>query len=261
MVEMTAIDIIGSKEKAVAIIEIPEGVDEKAIAEEIMKRNKNVKSVLKKVSERKGKFRLREYELIAGDENTEVIHKEYGCLIKVDPQKTYFSPRESTERQRVAKQVKPKEIVMLMFAGVAPIAIVIAKKQPKVGKIIAVEANVDAVEYMKENIRINKVAHLIVPILGDVESACEKYFGLCDRVIMPLPAEAEKYLELATRCLKKQGIIHFYCLGLGKNLFSGAVIIEKNARKLGKKIEILDKRKVSAYAPRKWKVCIDVLVK
>jgi tRNA (guanine37-N1)-methyltransferase len=79
---------------------------------------------------------------------------------------------------------------------------------------------------------------------------------------MPLPAESEKYLELAMKCLKKQGIIHFYCFGPEEDLYSNAVkLVEENAKKLKKKIEVLDKRKVSAYSPRKWKICIDCLIK
>lgn len=41
-------EIIGSKEKAVAIVEIPKGEDERKIAEEIMKNNKNVKICFEK---------------------------------------------------------------------------------------------------------------------------------------------------------------------------------------------------------------------
>jgi tRNA (guanine37-N1)-methyltransferase len=261
----SSFDVIGSREKAVAIVEIAEELKskERIIAEVIMQMEKNVKSVLKKSSERRGKFRTREYELIAGDENTEVVHREYGYLIKLDPQKAYFSSREATERQRITKQVKEKEVVMLMFAGVGPIGIAIAKKQPNVGKIIAVESNIDAVRYMRENVRINKVAHLIVPALGNVESVCQKYFGLCDRVIMPLPIGAEKFLGVAIKCLKEVGgIIHFYSLGVEEDLYSGTVkVIEENAKKLGRGAEILEKRKVSAYSPSKWKVCIDCLIK
>jgi len=125
-------EIIGSKEKAVAIVEIPEDEDERKIAEEIMKNNKNVKTVLKKVSDRKGEFRLKEYEIISGDEDTEVIHKEHGYLLKLDPQLVYFSPKEATERQRIAEQVKENETVLVMFGGIGALAVAITKKQPKV---------------------------------------------------------------------------------------------------------------------------------
>ena len=56
--DLSSFDIIGSREKTVAIVEISDELieKEKEIAKEIMKRHKNVKSVLKKVSERKGEF-------------------------------------------------------------------------------------------------------------------------------------------------------------------------------------------------------------
>jgi len=250
-------EVIGSKEKSVAVVEIPEELEakEKIIAEGIMQLHKSVKSVLKKSSERRGKLRLREYKLVAGDKNTEVLHKEHGYLLKVDPQKTYFSTREATERQKIAEQVKPNETVMAMFSGIAPFAIAIAKKQ-EVNKIYAVELNKNAHKYAEENVRINKLAHKIVLIQGDVKEVCKKYFGKCDRVIMPLPLGAESFLDVATKCLKQEGgIIHFYNWGEGKDPFEKAVkLIEKNC----KKFEILDKRIVLPYAPRKYKVCIDV---
>ena len=260
----SSFDIIGSREKAVAIVEIAEELEEKEeiIASAIMKLHKNVKSVLKKASPRKGIFRIREFELIGGEENTEVIHKEYGYLLKLDPKYVYFSPREGTERQRVASQVKRNEFVMVMFAGVGPFAIAIAKKQPGVKKIVAVEINEKAVEYMKENVKLNKVEDKVFPILGDVRNVCPKYYGKCDRVVMPLPLGAETFLDIAIKCLKpKGGVIHFYNWGTEDDLYSNALkLIEKNVRKAKRKFEVLNKRKVSPFAPRKWKICIDFKV-
>ena len=255
-------DIIGNKEKAVAIVEIGKGENEKEIAEEIMKKHKNIKSVLRKVSERKGELRLREYELIAGDKNTEVVHKEYGYCLKLDPQKVYFSPREATERQRIAEQVKPNEDVLVMFSGVCPYPLAIVKKQPKVRKILAVEINPDAHRYAEENVKLNKVEGKVFPILGDVKEVCPKYYGKFDRVVMPLPLGAESFLDIAIKCLKLEGgIIHFYNWGSEDDLYSRALkLIEKNVKKLKKRFEILDKRKVLPYAPKKYKVCIDFKV-
>ncbi len=259
----SSFEIIGSREKAVAIVEIPNELSkkEKLIAEAIIKLNKNVKTVLKKISKRKGKFRLRNFKILLGEKDTEVIHKEYGYFIKVDPRKVYFSARESTERQRVATQVKPNEIVLVMFSGVAPFGIAISKKQPNVGKVYCIELNKKAHEYAKENVRINKVSHLVVPILGDVKKVCPKFFGKCDRVIMPLPEEGWKYLELAIKCLKKKGVIHFYFISDEKEMFKKPLeILEKICKKLKVNFNLLSKRKVLPYAPRKWKVCLDVKI-
>ncbi len=260
----SSFDIVGSREKAVAIVEIPEELKDKQeiIGKAIMKLHKNIKTVLKKASERKGETRIREYELIVGDTNTEVVHKEYGYSIKVDPQKVYFSPREATERQRIAEQVKPNEDVLVMFSGVCPYPLAIFKKQPKVRKILAIEINPDAHKYAEENVKLNKAEKKIFPILGDVKEVCPKYYGKFDRVVMPLPLGAESFLDIAIKCLKPEsGIIHFYNWGSEDDLYSRALkLIEKNVKKLKKKFEILDKRKVLPYAPKKYKVCIDFKV-
>lgn len=260
---MASFDIVGSKEKAVAIVEIPEGEDEKVIAKEIMEKNKNVKSVLKKASERKGEWRLREYKLIVGDSDTEVRHKEHGYLLRLNPRKVYFSPREATERQRIAEQVKRNETIMLMFAGVGAYAIAIVKKQLNVKKVVAVEINKEAVEYMIENVRINKLSHKIIPILGDVREVCKEFYGNCNRVIMPLPLGAETFLDVAVKCLKKSGgMIHFYNWGEEKDLFGKALsLIDKKFKSFKRNYEIIDRRKVLPYAPKKWKVCIDIKVR
>lgn len=260
---MVSYDIIGSGSKAVAIVEISPGQEKNKIeiAKKIMKNNKIVKSVLQKASERKGEFRKRELKLIAGDEDTEVLHQEFGYILKVDPRKTYFSPRESTERQKIAEQAKPNETVLVMFGGISVIAIAIAKKQPKVSKIYSVEINPDAHKYALENIRMNKLSHKITPILSDVKEACKGFYNKCDRVAMPLPLDAGKFLDMAVKCLKPKGIIHFYAVGNEVDLFSKALeMIDERLKKLNKSYVVMTKRKVLPYGPRRWKVCIDFMV-
>ncbi|RLJ06495.1 MAG: class I SAM-dependent methyltransferase family protein, partial [Candidatus Aenigmatarchaeota archaeon] len=180
----------------------------KIIAEALMQLHRNVKTVLQKLSERHGTFRLKEYRLLAGDPNTEVLHREHGFLLKLDPKKAYYSPRESTERQRVARQVKPGERVLVMFSGICPYPIAIAKRQPEV-KIYAVELNPDAHRYAEENIRINGLQEKITALQGDVREICPR-LGRFDRIIMPLAKDAWKYLDLAFSCCKSGGIVHFY---------------------------------------------------
>jgi len=255
-------EIIGSREKAVAIIEIPEDLQkkEKEIANQILIRHKNVKSVLKKVSERTGVYRKRKYELLAGDPNTEVIHKEHYCSYKLDPKLVYFSPREGTERLRIANQVKPKETVMLMFAGIGTYAIIIAKKQPKVDKIISIEINSSAYEYMKENIRLNKVSDKIIPILGDVKLKCKDWYGKCDRVIMPLPHDAWKFLDLAFKCLKSHGNIHMYIIDREENIEDKVRSIIDRFNKKIKRETSYKIKKTLPYSPKTFKYCVDIII-
>lgn len=256
-----AYDLVGH----ITILEIPEQLQKKKklIAKAMLQVHKNIKTVLEKASERKGKFRVRKYKFLAGEKKFETIHKEYGCQFKLNPTKVYFSPRELTERQRIAEQVKPKEFVMVMFAGIGIYAIQIAKKQPQVEKVIAVEVNPTAVKYMKENVRINKVSDKVVPVLGDVREKCKKWYGKCDRIVMPLPLGSDGYLDIAVKCLKKKGgIIHFYSWGDEEDLFLNALnLLQENFKIFKRKFKVLNERKVLPYSPHKWKVCIDVLVK
>lgn len=257
-------DIIGSREKAIAIVEIPPELEGKKyiIAEAIMQIHKNVKIVLRKLSERKTVYRIREYEVLLGDEDTEVIHKEYGIRLKLDPRKVYFSPREATERLRIARQVMPGETVMVMFAGVGPYALMIVKHQPLVDKVIAIELNPYAYKYMVENVKINKMETKIIPILGDVRDKSKDWFGLCNRVVMPLPKGAYKFLDEAFQCLKIEGgTIHFYFWAREEDISREAIEhIWGYAWKYKKKIKILDLRKVLPYAPGVYKICVDFRV-
>lgn len=259
----TSFDIVGSREGAVAIVEVPEDVKEyeKMIGEAIMHIHRNVRVVLAKESAREGIFRTRRYRVIAGSGSTEVIHKEHGYRLKLDPTKVYFSPREATERLRVASQVAPGETVMVFFAGVGPYALAIAKRQPRVQKIIAIEINPKAYDYLVENIRLNRLEGLIEPVLGDVKKEASRWFGLCDRVVMPLPRGAYMFLDEAYNCLKPQGgIIHFYYWSGEDDLYSKAYyLLERNANLHGFCCMLLAARKVSPYAPRVYKVAVDVL--
>lgn len=258
-------DIIGSRSGAVAIVEFPDEAPpdvKRAVAEALLKLHRNVRVVLEKQSERKGVYRLREYEVLAGSGSTEVVHIEHGVRLKLDPTKVYFSPREATERVRVASQVRPGEFVMVMFAGVGPYALMIAKKQPLVSKVVAIELNPDAYSYMVENIRLNHVEDKVIPVLGDVKDEARRWYGICDRVVMPLPKGAYKFLDRAFQCLKPEGgVIHFYHWSHESDLYSEAyALVEREARLRNVYVRILDARVVSEYAPRMYKVCLDILV-
>lgn len=266
---LSSYDIIGD----IAAIEIPRdsGISTKRVVTEIRKVHPRIKTILVKSGERKGEFRIRKMKRVFGKE-TETLHKEHGYKFRVDPTKVYFSPRESTERERIAGMVKPRESVMVMFAGVGPYGILIAGKQPKVGRVYQVEINPRGFEYMKQNIAMNKLSHLVIPIRGDVRKVCKKYTGTCDRVVMPLPREAHKFLDVALKCLKKKGFLHFYSVGKSRKssrgpekdveIFNKSIErLEKSARKLGRKVKILNKRKVLPYGPGSWKICIDAEVK
>ncbi|MEM2341237.1 MAG: class I SAM-dependent methyltransferase family protein [Candidatus Bathyarchaeia archaeon] len=256
-----SIDFIGD----LAILEIPEELEnyKKIIGEAVLKVFKHVRSVLAKSSAVKGIYRTREYEVIAGSENTETIHKEYGCKYFLDPRKVYFSPRLSYERYRVASQVNEGETIIDMFAGVGPFSILIAKTHRNV-KIYSIDINPDAIEYLKRNIYVNGVFGKIYPIFGDSrEIILNRLCGVADRVIMNLPERAIEYIDVACVALRSSGgIIHYY------EFSSGPYAIEEARKRLidtisnaGRIVEaIISERIVKEVAPYKWQISIDVKV-
>lgn len=237
---ITSYDIIGD----IAIVYIPDEYMDRSqeIAAAIVKVHPRVKSVFRKrpVS---GEYRIRELELIYGDNKTETITKENGILIKLDVDKVFYSPRMAYDRSKIANMVKDRENVFIPFAGVGPYAILIAKLHPSCN-VIAVEKNPIAVKYMYENVRLNKVKNVHI-IEGDVLDIIENYQDWADRVVMPLPKDAHSYLKHISKVVKNKGIIHVYLfVDSSRPLDHGTEMIKANL----KDFEILEYRRLRGYS-------------
>jgi tRNA (guanine37-N1)-methyltransferase len=247
-------DIIGSRESSVAIITDAKLKNAKKAALEIMKKHKNVKSVLQKTGGRLTDYRLYDCRLLAGSKDTEVIHKEHGYMLKLDPQKAYFSPRESEERQRIAELAGDRERILVMFSGVAPYAVAIAKMHPK-AEIVCLDINLDAIRYANKSVKLNKLVN-IKNYCWDVRDA--PGLGKFDRIIMPLPKGAESFLDVALAAAKKSTIIHFYDFEKEEDIPAKAALKVKTAAAAArKKIKILNVVKCGQLAPRAYRVCVD----
>jgi tRNA (guanine37-N1)-methyltransferase len=177
-----------------------------------MTQHKHVKSIWRQSGPVSGKLRLRKLELIDGEDRTVTTYKEYGCLFRVDIQKCYFSPRLAFERRRIADLIVEGSVVVNMFAGVGCYSIV-AAKHSQVAKVYSIDINSDAVEYMRENVLLNKVAGKVVPIEGDARTVIEQSLvGKAVRVLMPLPERAYEYLDTAVSAVGPPGgWVHYYC--------------------------------------------------
>jgi tRNA (guanine37-N1)-methyltransferase len=204
-------DVVGN----IAIIRLPSNsqVNLQTIAMAIMNRHRNIKTVLLQASPVTGELRLRRLAYVAGKRKTKTIHSEYGCSFSVDVEKCYFSPRLSYERMRIAKLVESHETIVNMFAGVGCFSIIIAKyADPE--KVFSIDINPEAVHYMQENIRLNRVYGKVKALLGDSKEVVNSRLReVANRVLMPLPEKALEYLPCALSTLKTSGgWIHYYGL-------------------------------------------------
>ena len=255
-----AFDIIGD----IAVVKLPEKLLPKKhlIGQALTQVHSHVRTVLNQTAPVRGEFRTRELEVIAGEPRTETIYHEGGCSFKVDLAKAYFSPRLATERLRVAKLAKPGEEVTNLFAGVGSYSIVIAKHSGVV-KVYSIDKNPVAFEYMRENIRINKVGDRVVPILGDAREVVETHLkGKADRVLMPLPELAREFFKVALLALKPGGgVIHFYDFGEEPELFNPSLEFARTAATSeGRKVELLGSRAIRSYATRVYHIVLDLKI-
>lgn len=255
---LRAFDIIGD----IAVIKLPDELLPKKhlIGQALMQVHKHIRTVLHQVSAVRGEFRTRELEVIAGEPRTETIHQEHGCRFKTDLAQAYFSPRLATERLRIARLVEPGETITNMFAGVGCYSIVIAKHS-EASKVYSIDKNPRAVEYMRDNIRVNKVAARVVPIQGDARDVVKRHLkGGADRVLMPLPEFARDFFDIALLALKPEGgTIHFYDFGEEPDLFALSLKFAREAA--GKReVRLTGKRVVRSYAPKVYHVVLDLLI-
>lgn len=96
-------------------------------------------------------------------------------------------------------------------------------------------------DYLR-NIKIRKIEEL------------HKY----DEIYMPLPKDAELFLDCAFRSSAPNAIVHMYDF-VHANDFpqQSEDAVKKAAKKNGKQVEIITTRKVGQYSPRKYRVCCD----
>jgi tRNA (guanine37-N1)-methyltransferase len=240
------------------------------IAKAILKVNPNIKTVYEKISQIKGKYRLRELVLLYGEDKSETIHKENYCNFKLDIKKTYFSPRLVFERRRIASsEIKENELIVDLFAGVGTFSIQIAKN--KNVKIFAFDVNPNAYRYLKENIKINKLKGDIIPANIDVKDLLKPSNQLgkslmhkADRIIMNLPESSIKFIEEACFLMKKSGgVLHFYQFSTKpKPIEKTLKFLEEELTNFNWEIEsVISSKIVKHYSPKSELVVVDLKLK
>ncbi len=246
-------DILGS----IAIIDF-NGTrkEELRFAREILARHKMVKTILAKAGAVKGKYRTRSFRHVLGERNFIADYKENNCRFRFDVRKTFFSNRLSFERSRISSLVKDGEKVIVMFAGIGPYAIQIAKAHKK-AEVVAIELNSYACRAMKENMVLNKVQNIIVEH-GDVKKVAKKYKGFADRIIAPMPSKSLDFLDEILLASKKKGIVHLYAFGPTSSAFGDvakALMAHSKANRYTARV--LFKRVARNYSPKEIEVVLD----
>jgi tRNA (guanine37-N1)-methyltransferase len=246
-------DIVG---EIAVFSKLPDNIKkQKLIANTLLEINKNIKTVLFKVKQFSGKYRLPKFKILAGKKTKEAIYRENNSLFKLNLEKCYFSQRLANERLRIAKQVKFNETILVMFSGIGIYPIVLSRNS-KAKEIYAIEINPFAHNCALENLKLNKITNIKL-FKGDVKKVLPKIKLKFNRILMPAPKNAEQYLNLIKNKINKKTIIHFYDFSQEKDFPSVSI---NKIKKIFKRIRILNKAKCGTYSPYTYRICIDFQV-
>jgi len=206
-----------------------------------------------------GRFREPICEVIAGKDETETVHKENGCRFKLDTARIMFSQGNLAERTRMSTICANRdEIVLDMFAGIGYFSIQIAvHSRPR--KIVAIELNPVAYRYLVENIKINRVEDIVLPVEGDCVT--ESPQRTADRVIMGYLDSSREQLISGLLAAKSGGVMHYHEATPTVLTYQRPIRrIKDAAEACGRSVGILGCRTIKKYAPGVLHVVVDVSV-
>ena len=236
--------------------------DKKLFANKILKENKSITTVLEKTQKFKGRLRKQQTKHLAGKKTKEALYRENKCVFRFHVDKTYFSPRLSNQRKEISQQVKKKDEVLVMFAGVGPYPIVIAKIS-RAKKIYSNEINREANKYAKLNIELNKLKKRVELLPGDIKRLALKLKEKrkkFDVIVMPRPQLKETFLQEAFMLSKKGTKIFYYDFCKENEIDSIVEKVKAEAKKARKKIKILKVKKAGEIAPYRYRIRIEFRV-
>ncbi len=166
-----------------------------------MQYDQRIRSVAVRMGPTRGCTRSPEYAVVAGTTDTATTHVENGVRYRLDPLRVTFSGGNRLERIGMAGRVRSGETVVDMFACVGQFSLPIARVERM--RVVAIEVNPAAYEFLVENIRLNGVERIVKPILGDCR--VEHPVNTADRIVMGYLHDTIDYLPHALETLSRRG--------------------------------------------------------
>lgn len=177
-----------------------------------------------------GVMRIPHTKILLGTPH-DVVFKEAGISYTLNPAKVMFSQGNRNEKLRIRNLVTPFERVADMFAGIGYFTLSAALGGAQVH---AMEINPDSFEYLKRNIRDNRLTNLTAE-LGDCRDLLR---GVYDRILMG-HFDAPDFLDSALEHSKAGTVLHVHGLGdrsseISKSVESAGFSCEVALRKVKK---------------------------
>jgi tRNA wybutosine-synthesizing protein 2 len=194
------------------------------------------------------------YRVVAGSNDTVTVHTENKIRFKFDPIRMTFSGGNKGERISISKHVKEGECVVDMFSCVGQFALHVAKKDNV--RVIAIEINPEAYNFLVKNIRMNELEGKVSAILGDCRVVHPNH--VANRVIMGYLHNTETFLPFALDTLVENGgTIHMHRAVKENSIEDIITSITKICINRGYESEI-GTRKIKHYSPGVRHIIFDI---
>lgn len=195
-----------------------------------------LRTVVNKTDQIDSTFRFFKMEVLAGEQDLMATVKENGCTFTFDFSTVYWNSRLGEEHWRVVEMIGKGDVVMDVFAGVGPFAVLAAKNKGCV--VYANDLNPHSYKFLVLNAQANHVSNQVRAYnLDGREFLCtvtkqlleealspppgEVPGSVCSHVIMNLPASSVEFLDVfqglfesvpeGHRSSFKLPLVHCYC--------------------------------------------------
>jgi len=198
---------------SVILVEASDTPDSEAVGEALLAMHGNADTVLAREGI-DGDHREPTVQVLAGEGDTETVHREHGTEYALDLAEVMFSPGNKAERARMGETVTDSERVLDMFAGIGYFTLPMARAG---AHVTAIERNPAAFKYLVENVVRNGVQDNVetyradnrdVIAGGTAEAGTPDRFEF-DRIVMGY-YEAHEYLDSALAVLAPGGWLHMH---------------------------------------------------
>ena len=239
-----------------------------------------------------GAHREPDVTVLAGEGDTETVHREHGTTYAMDLAEVMFSPGNKAERARMGEVVREGERVVDMFAGIGYFTLPMARAG---AEVTAIERNPASFEFLLENVRRNGVEERVQPYradcrdvlrvaaepprtdeVGKADLAEDSATDVrADRIVMGYydaseprsedsrsPSDAShEYLDSALGALDPGGVVHMH-EATPEGLVPDRPVerLRAAADDCGRSVEILETRRVKGYSEGVAHVVVDARV-
>ncbi len=202
-----------------------------------------------------GQHREPSVTVVAGEGDTETVHREHGTEYALDLAEVMFSPGNKAERTRMGEVVSATERVLDPFAGVGYFTLPMARAG---ARVTAIEHNPEAFSYLLENATRNGVTDRVEPYRADCRDVLDTYEGPAfDRAVLGY-YDAYEYLPWVVPVVASGGIVHVH-EATPESLVPDRPVgrLEDAAADCGRDVSVLDTRTVKGYSEGVSHVAVD----